>query len=291
MQQPTTVTLGNLTDHLKGKDLHQVIHPQVWSPVYLRALKISLVEKVNITGFIDGAPDAILEEFELIELIEGILGVEKPYGEVDNRRTAQIDFIVSLGVNLETCSDGRHAEKFVGFVLKYLADYVILNSHHYRIENFAKCDAPINLWLRFKNIRRFFNPTIAISSVGNKAPILTVVTPSRLNGNPNCQLVGYLLAIAQKGFRARPQRFKERPYLVRLAANSRAWFARTLVTKKYLDTLEEGTIAEDEEGFDVEISEVYDLKDSHQRAAFVACLTCVYAKILKYEKLLHPSYD
>ncbi|RPA98490.1 hypothetical protein L873DRAFT_1029213 [Choiromyces venosus 120613-1] len=94
-----------------------------------------------------------------------------------------------------------------------------------------------------------------------------------------------------KGFRIHPERTKERPYLVRLTSDSRVYFARTLVTRKYLEILENGTIAADEEGFEVEISKVYDLKDTYQRAAFVAALTCVYAKILKHEKLLHHSYD
>ncbi|RPA98493.1 hypothetical protein L873DRAFT_1844198 [Choiromyces venosus 120613-1] len=247
MHQSKVLSLRN---HLDGQKLRQVIHPQAWSLVYLRALKITLVKGVIGRSFIDGAPDAILEESELIELLEGILGVEKPYGNVDNRRTALIDFIVALGVNLETCGPRRHAEKFVGAPLRASLDVT-----------------PIHLWLRF------FNPSIA------------VCTPSRLRGNPNYQVVGYLLAIAHKYFRIRPERAKERQYLVRLDSDSRAYFARTLVTWKYLDTLENGNIAEDEEGFEMEISEVYDLKDTYQRAAFVAALTCVYAKILKYENL------
>ncbi|RPA98492.1 hypothetical protein L873DRAFT_1740165 [Choiromyces venosus 120613-1] len=290
MQQPTTVTLGNLTDHLQGQDLHQVLHPQVWSPVFLRALKIRLIEKVTGAWFLYGAPDSILEKPELIELTEGIRGVKKPYGDVDNHRTSQIDFIVALGVILETCTEARHAEHFVAFVIKYLTDYVLLSSHKCIIDNYHGWDTPVNLWLRFKGLRRFFNPAIAVSCSSNRAPVLTVVTPSALHGNPNCQIVGYLLAIAQKGFRIRRQRFEERPYLVRLAAGSRAWFAKIAVSRKYLDTLENGTIAEDEEGFGVEITDVYDLKDADQRAAFVTALTCVYAKSLKYENLLHRSY-
>ncbi|RPA98494.1 hypothetical protein L873DRAFT_1808113 [Choiromyces venosus 120613-1] len=284
------LSLRGLTDNLNDKRLRQVIHPQAWSPVHLRALKITLVEGVTGTRFTDGAPDAILEKLELLELIEGILGVEKPYGPVNNGRTAIIEIIVALGSRLEISGANGHAEKFVWVVVKYLTDHVLLNSRECTIMNYDRYDAKVNLWLKFKNLRRFFNPNIVIYP-NNRTSILTFVTPSLLHGNPNCQVVGYLLAIALKGFRIHRERTKERPYLVRLDNDSCAYFARTLVTRKYLDTLQNGTIAEDEEGFEVEISKVYDLKDTYQRAAFVASLTCVYAKILKYEKLLRHSHN
>ncbi|RPA98491.1 hypothetical protein L873DRAFT_1790284 [Choiromyces venosus 120613-1] len=118
MHQSKVLSLPNLIDHLNDKKLRQVIHPQVWSPVYLRALKITLVEGVIGTRFIDGAPDALLEESELIELLEGILGVERPYGRVNDRRTL-INIIIALGSKLETCGAGGQAEKFVWYVIKY----------------------------------------------------------------------------------------------------------------------------------------------------------------------------
>jgi len=140
-----------------------------------------------------------------------------------------------------------------------------------------------------------FDPSIAVTYAG--APLFTVVTPSRPHGNPNCQLVGYLLAVAQQGFREKPWSSVCEPCLVRIADSSTdasVCFAWARVTRAYLTNVENGMVDEMERGFEVFISSEFDLSVATERVRFVRSLTSAYARAHDYEDLewrMHPFGD
>ena len=141
-----------------------------------------------------------------------------------------------------------------------------------------------NLSLSYRGHSCEFNPSIAVARAG--APIFTVVTPSRRHGNPNCQLVGYLLAVAQKYFRCHPKRTVCEPCLIRMTdslTDVSVYFARARVTREYLTNVEEEMVNEMERGFEVFISSAFDLGVVAERVRFVRSLASAYARVHEYE--------
>jgi len=141
--------------------------------------------------------------------------------------------------------------------------------------------------LSYDGHSRILYPKIAVIYAG--APLLTVVSPSRRHGNPNCQLVAYLLAVAQKYFENRPFLSVCEPCLVRLADgptnHSAVYFARARVTREYLANVENGMANEMEDGLKVFVSDAFDLSTAADRVRYVGSLTSVYKRACDYEDL------
>ena len=105
------------------------------------------------------------------------------------------------------------------------------------------------------------------------AQLITVVAPLREKGNPNCQLVGFLLGVAQKHFRESPSSFIHEANLIRLTDGFIVYFAKAWVTRAQLSNIENGM---ETGGLRVHISDAFDLRVITERIRFVDTLTDVY---------------
>jgi len=118
-----------------------------------------------------------------------------------------------------------------------------------------------------------FYPRIVVATPDG-AQLITVVAPSH-KGNPNCQLVGFLLGVAQKHFGERPSSFICALNLIRLTDGFVVYFSKAWVTRAYLAGLENG-MASGVDGLRVHISDAFDLSVVTERIRFVDTLTDVY---------------
>ncbi|KAG0633058.1 hypothetical protein HOY80DRAFT_1013188 [Tuber brumale] len=279
-------SLLNLTGHLNGHELRMALCPAAWAPVYLDALRVTLVEKAELFYFASPSPSVLLNgDFTPTELIDGLLHDELFSWSAD-ARSLLLQLITVAAAELWSVSHGT-PELFIELVLKYLTVYTFtFASETTTVESLYEYNPQNNLSLHFNGQVSFFNPSIAVYT-SDRAPILTVVTPSRQHGNPNCQVVGYLLAVAQKYFSLRVECAVYRPLLIRLASGSLVYFVTAIVTREYIDSVENGMVGEKEGGFPVWISDVFDLKFITERARFVHALTGIYKVLLDREVMGH----
>lgn len=126
----------------------------------------------------------------------------------------------------------------------------------------------------YNGTRSTFYPRIAVAT-SDGAQLITVVAPLREKGNPNCQLVGFLLGVAQKHFRESPSSFICALTLIRLTEGFVVYFAKAWVTRRFLESIESG-MADGVDGLRVHISDAFDLSVVTERIRFVDTLTDLY---------------
>ncbi|CAZ82554.1 unnamed protein product [Tuber melanosporum] len=278
------VSLHNLTGNLSIDELRRALHPAVWDPVYLGALRVTVVEKTQLLHFAAPSPSLLINgNFTPTDLVEGLLFDGLFYWAKD-ARTRMLESIATTAAKLWRANPDD-LESFIELVLKYLTEYTF-TSETTTVKRFGGYEPPSDLSLYFNGQIFFFDPSIAVCT-SDKAPIITVVTPSRGHGDPNFQLVGYLLAVAQKHFILNPERVVYRPLLIYLAAGSLAHFVTATVTRQCLGSAENGIVDDEKGGFLVRISDVFNLKFVAERVKFVCALTSIYEVLLYREVLAH----
>ncbi|KAG0137861.1 hypothetical protein HOY82DRAFT_575777 [Tuber indicum] len=278
------VFLHNLMGDPSVAEFHRVLLPAVWDPVYLGALRVTVVEKTQLLLFAAPSPSLLINgNFTPTDLVEGLLFDGVFYWAKD-ARTRMLGSIATTAAKLWR-ADPDDLESFTELVLKYLTEYTF-TSKTTTVKRLGGYEPTYDLSLFFNGHIFFFNPSIAVCT-SDRAPIITVVTPSRGHGGPNFQLVGYLLAVAQKYFILNPERTVYRPLLIYLAAGSLAYFVTATVTRQNLGRAENGIVEDEKGGFLVRISDAFNLKFVTERVKFVRALTSIYEVLLYREVLAH----
>ncbi|PUU83835.1 hypothetical protein B9Z19DRAFT_1060748 [Tuber borchii] len=130
-----------------------------------------------------------------------------------------------------------------------------------------------------QGISSVFYPKIAVAT-SDGAQLITVVAPSSINGNENCQLVGFLLGVAQKHFSECPSSSICAVNLIRLTDTFVVYFAKAWVTRAYLASVCSGMDGVDDLRLRVHISDAFDLGVVTERIRFVHTLTDLYQTAL-----------
>ena len=135
MQAPATPSpsLRSLTGHLSDGEFEYVLHPFHWFPIYLLALRVTIVQSANLL-----MPEISPRPLAYLELIERLLTSVGLSYNGDDARALTLRYITMACLRLDSRSGRDSVQPFIHGILDYLTEHVLYRTNRTTIWGYRR---------------------------------------------------------------------------------------------------------------------------------------------------------